>query len=118
MNEEQIRKRIAFAQNHIVDRMWRRTFFLDEASFQVSGFKKFCYQQPNKRITKPQVKHPPKIHIIGMISYFGPTRLIVFQHNLDGLSFAGYLEILAKDAYNLFHDGNFRIYYDRDPKHT
>lgn len=111
-------KRIEFATNHINDRLWRRTFFLDEASFQAYSHKEFCYQKPNERITRARPKHPPKIHVIAMISYRGPTRLIVFTDIMTGTRFAGFLDLLSKDAKDLYPDGHFRVYFDKDSKHT
>ena len=118
MKEIHIQQRLAFALKHEKDRLWRRTFFLDESKFQAFSHKKYCYQDPKNRVTKPKPKYPPKVNTIGMISYLGPTRLILFEENMDGKLFATFLEILVKDAYSLYPDGNFRIYFDNDSKHT
>jgi len=104
--------RTQFAFNHIKDRLWRRTFFLDEASFQAYSHKKFCYQKPNERVTKARPKHPPKVHLIAMISYKGPTRLIMFEGNMTASRFTGFLDLLIKDAKVLYPCGKFRVYFD------
>ena len=118
LTEDHKLKRIAFAQAHLTDRLWRRTFFLDESTFQAFPVKKYCYQDPKNRITKPQPKHPPKINAITMISYFGPTRIILFEENLEAGLFVDFLKILVKDANKLYPEGSFRIYFDNDSKHT
>jgi len=56
-----ITQRINFAKEHLNDRKWRRTFFLDESSFQAYSHKKYCYQNPKERISKPRPKHAPNI---------------------------------------------------------
>lgn len=68
MKEVHIQQRLTFATAHEKDRLWRRTFFLDESKFQAFSHKKYCYQDPKKRITKPRPKYPPKVNAIGMIS--------------------------------------------------
>ena len=113
-----ITQRINFAKELLNDRKWRRTFFLDEFSFQAYSHKKYCYQNPKERVSKPRPKHPPKVHLIAMISYKGPTRLIIFEHNLKASSLVGYLDLLVKDAKVLYPDDDFRICLDNDSKHT
>ncbi len=117
ITEEQKAARLHFAHTHEKDRLWRRTFFLDESTFQAYLGKNFCYQNKDQRVTKPQPKHPPKIHAIAMISSQGPTRIILFQENMKATDFIGYLEYLLEDARKMFPKENFRIYWDNDPKH-
>ena len=53
-----------------------------------------------------------------MICYRGPTRLIIFEHNLKAPSLIGYLDLLVKDAKILYPNDDFRICLDNDSKHT
>jgi len=117
IKEEHIRQRLEFAKAHQKDRLWRSTFFLDETTFQAYSSKKYCYQFPDKRIVNPRPKHPPKINAIAMVSFRGPSRLVLFEENMTALNFLNYLKLLVSDAEEMFARGRYRIYWDNDPKH-
>ena len=114
---DQKAKRVEFAESHKGDRAWRKTFFLDGVTFKVFGGKKYCYQYPDQRLTKPQPKHPLKIHGIAMISFQGPTRLLLFECNLIAERFIGFFRILLEDAKELNSTSTLRVYFDNDLKH-
>jgi predicted transcriptional regulator len=118
LSQDQKVARLAFAEAHSRDRRWGTTFFLDESSFHAYSKRLSCYQKSMNRLTKGQVAHPQKIHLIGMISPKGGTRLITFEGILDGTIFARYLVSLKKDADKLYGTRHYRIYMDNDPKHT
>jgi hypothetical protein len=70
-----------------------------------------------EQYTKGHPKHPQSLHLLGMISYEGPSRLVLFSETLTADLFRRYLGLLTKDAQNLYSDRNYRIYMDNDPKH-
>jgi len=109
--------RLAFAKRHKKDD-WGFTFFLDESTFMVGSFKTRCYQKKNDRKTFPVDKHPSKLHIIGMISIKGATRLIMFQENLRATNLKEYLKALKKEADKLYSKKFYRFAMDKDSKHT
>jgi len=114
---DQKAKRVEFAESHKGDRAWRKTFFLDAVTFKAFSGKKYCYQYPDQRLTKPQPKHPPKIHGIAMISFQGPTRLLLFEGNLTAERFIEFFRILLEDAKELISASTLRVYFDNGPKH-
>ncbi len=118
LTERHIAQRLEFANSHGRDRMWERTFFLDESTFQAYSGQKACYQYPDQRVTKPHPKHPPKVNAIAMISSRGATRLVLFEGIMNASMFIELLEPLLQDARKLYPDGKFRIYWDNDPKHN
>jgi transposase len=115
---DQEEKRVTFGEAHEKDRMWRRTFFLDESTFQAYSGRKYSYQYPGERVGRPKPKYPPKIHAIGMISYRGPTKLLLFEGNLTAQRFIDFLKILIEDVKDKYGSYRYRLYWDNDPKHT
>ena len=46
------------------------------------------------------------------------TRLIIFEGNMTASRFTRFLDLLIKDAKVLYPCGKFRVYFDKDFKHT
>jgi len=118
MSNKHIQKRLEFATQHSRDHQWKRTFFLDESKFQAFTRNRSCFQKSNCRVTNPKPKHPPQINLIAMISWEGPSRLIIFEETLNSSLFIRYLKLLKNDAEKLYLCGKYRIYMDKDSKHT
>ena len=110
LNSKHIIQRINFADKHLTDRSWKKSLFLDESSFQAYTKRKSCYQKPDQRITNPRPKHPPTIHLIALISWRGPSRLILFHENMTASLFVRYLEILNRDALKIYPENDFRLF--------
>jgi len=118
MNNKHKQERITFAQNHSRDHEWKNTFFLDESKFEAFSRKFVCHKKPNERVVKGRPKHPPKINLIGVISYNGPSRLIIFTDNMNAKLFLKFFKLLEKDAKVLYSGRKYRIYLDKDSQHT
>ena len=109
ISDDQRDARIDFSESHLRDHKWKRTFFLDEATFRAFSARKNCYQRAMNRVLKNQPKHPQGINMLGMISHEGPSRLILFEANLTGSLFRRYLKLLNRDAEKLYPSKNYRI---------
>ena len=98
-------QRIKFANDHSRDHQWKNTFFLDESKFEGYSRRFACYQKSDSRVIRGRPKHPPKINLIGMISYYGPTRLILFTEDMDAKLFLRFFKLLQKDAKGIYSNG-------------
>ena len=73
---------------------------MDESKFQVGVHRRHCYQKSKSRIVRPTDKHPSQINLIGMISFRGANKLILFEENLNAKMFTDFLQDLKKELIN------------------
>lgn len=120
LKPDHITDRLNFALAHVnkPQKFWKTCFFLDEASFWCNTARKKCYQYRDQRVSAATVKYPGKVHVIGMISAEGRTRLLLFSDDMNAKMFVGFFKKLITDAKELYPRRHFRILMDLDPKHT
>jgi hypothetical protein len=101
---------------------WRDVLFSDEKTFELFAHPKNQYIWTSSAAEvppNPTVKHPPKLHVWGGISYYGKTELFIFTGNMDREFYKGILEErLLRDARRIFGRRPWLFQQDGDPKHT
>jgi hypothetical protein len=114
-------RRMAFA-NKFSNCNWRNVLFTDEKTFQLFGHPKndFVWEESAEAVPPgSKVKHPPKVHVWAGMSYYGKTKLYMFDQNLDQHL---YLKILTTrlpaDIPGIFGNRVWTFQQDGDPKHT
>jgi len=118
LTQDQKRLRIIFAQNHYWER-WDRTIFIDECKVSLFQGKKYCWQKKGRSIRNAKPKHPQQVNLCGAITFQGPTRLYLFEQNLDGRLYKRILaSTILPSAQNLY-ERNFKLRpaQDGDSKH-
>ena len=73
-------RRLAFARK-FRRQNWRQVLFSDEKTFELFATAHNQYlwtATPDDVPGQPTVKHPPKLHVWGGISFYGKTELYVF----------------------------------------
>jgi DDE superfamily endonuclease len=101
---------------------WRLVLFSDEKTFELFAHphNQYVWSTSAENVpVNPTVKHPPKLHVWGGISYYGKTELYVFTGNMDSPFYEGILkERLVADGRRLFGHRPWIFQQDGDPKHT
>ena len=101
-----------------IDRPWNQAIFADEASFWLfSGSVRMWTKNSEFRVS-PTVKHSAKINIWAGFSSMGTFPLCIFEHNMNGEFFVKILEVHLLAQANVFHERNWFLVQDNDPKHT
>jgi hypothetical protein len=113
-------RRLAFVQRyrHANHRNW---LFTDEKTFHLFGQPKneFIWERLRTNVgSRPTVKHSPKLHVWGGVSYYGRTQLYIFEENLTADLYIQILETrLPEDIPHIF-TRQWTFQQDGDPKHT
>lgn len=116
-------RRLAFCRKNS-RRNWKNVMFTDEKTFQLGkGGNRhndvFWCSQSEAAPFQESVKHPPKFHVWGGVSWFGMTGLYVFTENLTGVLYRQILETNAfPEAKDIFQRKHWCFQQDGDPKHT
>lgn len=114
-------RRLAFARK-FRRQNWRTVLFSDEKTFELfaASHNQFIWAAaPEDVPALPTVKHPPKLHVWGGISFHGKTELYIFTGNMDAEFYEGILkERLLPDAARMFGGRHWTFQQDGDPKHT
>jgi transposase len=101
---------------------WRLVLFTDEKTFELYGRQQHNIVWAASADEVPAsavVKHPPKLHVWGGMSYYGRTKLFVFTGNMDAEFYKSILEErLLLDAREIFDEQLWVLQADNDPKHT
>jgi hypothetical protein len=101
---------------------WRRVLFSDEKTFELFAHPRNQYiwtATAAEVPAQPTVKHPPKLHVWGGISYFGKTELYIFTGNMNAVFYKSILKTrLRTDAARIFGRRAWTFQQDGDPKHT
>ena len=87
-----------------------------ETSVQLETHRRFCCQKNGQKpCNKPLPKHPVKVHVWGGISWYGATKVCIF----DGIMNAErYISILELTLVPFVEANGHRFMQDNDPKHT
>ena len=97
---------------------WAKTVFVDEMSIWLSRGQVKVWTKKYKKIIAPTTKHVPKINVWAGFSSMATFPLCIFRENMDSNMFLdimhGHLITQAK----IFHDSDWRLVLDNDPKHT
>lgn len=114
-------RRLAFASKYRKQN-WRTVLFSDEKTFELfaSSHNQYIWTATSDGVPAlPTVKHPPKLHVWGGISFYGKTELYVFTGTMDSKFYKGILkERLLSDANSMFGGRSWTFQQDGDPKHT
>jgi hypothetical protein len=114
-------RRLAFVRAYLRQN-WRQVLFSDEKTFELFAHphNQYIWTATAAEVRpQPTVKHPPKLHVWGGISYLGKTELFVFTGNMDGPFYKRILtERMLPDARRIFGDRPWVFQQDGDPKHT
>ena len=101
---------------------WRQVLFSDEKTFELFArpHNQYIWSKSAADVpANPTVKHPPKLHVWGGMSYYGKTELYFFTGNTDALFYKGILkERLLPDARRIFGNRPWILQQDGDPKHN
>ena len=108
-------KRIHWAQEHI-DKDWQHAMFTDEASIWVSRGRIRTKGDSVRHTTT--VKHTQKINIWAVFSSIRTFPLCIFDENLTAVLFVKVLEEHLLEQAKVFHQDEWFIVQDNDPKHT
>ena len=76
------------------------------------------WTKSNKKRFAPPTKHVPKIHAWAAFSSMGTFPLCIFTQNMDSDLFLQIMEGHLIAQANVFHENNWRLFMDNDPKHT
>ena len=117
LSEINRQKRIDWAQRHSKKR-WQNVIFCDEASFWLSGGRVLLWTKRGVSRWQPIPKHSAKVHIWAAWSSMGTCPLCIFSHNLTGHLYTKILEWYLLRQAQVFHDQNWKLLQDNDPKHT
>jgi hypothetical protein len=102
---------------------WNDVFFADEKSFLLisppNRKNDIIWEEHAANVPDyPKVKHPPKIHIWGAISYQGIVQCEIFTENLTAPLYKDILRRrLIPTANRLYPRRQWLYLQDRDPKH-
>ena len=114
-------RRVAFARK-FRHQNWKQVLFSDEKTFELfaTAHNQYIWAvAPDDVPGQPTVKHPPKLHVWGGISYYGKTELYVFTGNMTAEFYEGILkERLLLDGTRIFGGRRWLFQQDGDPKHT
>ena len=66
----------------------------------------------------PTFKHSVKINIWAAFSSMGTFPLCIFEHNINGEYFVKILEVHLLAQAHVFHDKDWFLVQDNNPKHT
>ena len=110
-------KRIQWAQEHI-DKDWQHAIFADEASIWVSRGRIRMWTKGDSVRHTTTVKHTQKINIWTGFSSMGTFPLCIFDENLTAVLFVKILEEHLLEQAKVFHQDEWFIVQDNDPKHT
>lgn len=123
-----IKKRIAFAKDHILkdEDWWKRVIFAHESKYNlyVSDGRSTVWRRPNEELrkinVKPTVKHGgASVMVWGYMAANGVGELVFLDKIMDQHVYLNILkDNLKKSAENLGLSGLFQFYHDNDPKHT
>ena len=121
VSDAQRQRRLDFARKYR-NQNWKTVLFTDEKTFELYGHPKnnFIWDvSPDAVPPSPKVKHPPKIHAWGGMSYYGKTKLYIFTENMDRYLYVKILSTrLPADIPDIFGTRHWTFQQDGDPKHT
>lgn len=115
-------RRLEFARK-FKNENWRNVLFTDEKTFELFGHPKndFVWEESPQAVpASPKVKHPPKVHVWGGVSFYGKTKLVIFQGIMDADFYVEEIlnARLPTDGPRIFGTRRWTFQQDGDPKHT
>ena len=119
VSEKNRQSRIQWAKKHKYPKSsWFKTVFIDEMSIWLSRGRIQMWTKSGKKRVAPTTKHAPKINVWAGFSSMGTFPLCVFTTNMDSLKFIEILEGHLLEQAKVFHQDDWRLVMDNDPKHT
>ena len=120
--EEEVRKRLAFAEGY-KEMDWSRVIFSDEKKFNGKGWNgRVWVRRPVGTAYEPQYcvdkkAHPVNVNMWGCFSVAGPGYITIFKENLDGALQKKILEdnLLATADEHKMMDGQWYFLHDNAP---
>ena len=101
-----------------MSRRWEHSIFADEASIWLSRGRVRMWTKKGQIRLQPTCKHTQKIHIWAAFSSVGTFPLCIFTQNLDSSLFTKILEVHLLAQAKVFHNKEWVLVMDNDPKHT
>ena len=119
VSEKNRENRVKWARkNKYPKRLWNQTIFADEMSVWLSRGKIKMWTKSNKIRVVPTTKHVPKINVWAAFSSMGTFPFCIFTKNMNSVMFISILEGHLLRQADVFHQNEWRLAMDNDPKHT
>ena len=99
-------------------KLWYQTIFADEMSIWLSRGKIKMWTKSDKTRIVRTTKHVPKINVWAAFSAMGTFPLCIFTENMNSEMFIRILEGHLLSQAEVFHQDQWRLAMDDDPKHT
>lgn len=123
ISEENLAHRLSYARE-MKGYNWKKVFFSDEKTFQLSSEKSHAWQEPGKRKKHYFKRHPPKVHVWAAAGAYMKSKLYFFRETLKSPLYQKILsKRLGEDDITFSPDAPVRIsenwvfLQDNDPKH-
>ena len=99
-------------------KQWAKTVFADEMSIWLSRGQIKMWTKSDRERFVPTTKHTPKINVWAAFSSMGTFPLCIFNQNMDSTLFLDILQGHLLAQAEVFHENDWQLVMDNDPKHT